>query len=165
MGSRESLIPMFQKQIEENKPLTLTVPHMTRFLMTLDQSVNLVLYAMTHAQGGEVFVRKAPASTIQDLAHAMRLTFSPLRQRHPLDVVGIRPGEKIHEVLVNEHEMQRASEPGDYFTIYPEYRRPPQTFHKRNVGEEHTSGNTQELNGLEEIQQLLKKMGEVELDT
>jgi len=77
MGSRGSVIPLFKQQLREDRPLTLTVPHMTRFLMTLDQSVDLVLHAMTEARGGEIFVRKAPASTVQALAEAMRLKYSP----------------------------------------------------------------------------------------
>ena len=99
MGSRGSVIPLFRDQIRKDAPLTLTVPEMTRFLMTLDQSVDLVLHAMTQARGGEVFVRKAPACTVQALAEAMRLKFSPRGARHPIKVVGIRPGEKLHEEM------------------------------------------------------------------
>lgn len=124
MGSRGSVIPLFLRQIQENVPLTLTVPHMTRFLMTLDQSVDLVFHAMTMAQGGEIFVRKAPACTVQTLAEAMRRKYSPQGTNHPIQEVGIRPGEKIHEILVNEYELQRVSESETYFTIHPEYRLP-----------------------------------------
>ena len=122
MGSRGSVIPLFLRQIQENTPLTLTVPHMTRFLMTLDQSVDLVFHAMTMAQGGEIFVRKAPACTVQTLAEAMRRKYSPQGTQHPIQEVGIRAGEKIHEILVNEYELQRVSESETYFNIHPEYR-------------------------------------------
>jgi FlaA1/EpsC-like NDP-sugar epimerase len=161
MGSRGSVIPLFRKQIEEDKPLTITVPHMTRFLMTLDQSVDLVLHALTDAQGGEVFVRKAPACTVQSLAEAMRLKYSPRGMNHPIAVAGIRPGEKIDEVLVSEYEMQRVSEEEDYFTIHPQYCI-AKNLTPHNLGEEYTSANTQQLTDPSEIGQLLDMMGEVE---
>ncbi|MCX6926850.1 MAG: polysaccharide biosynthesis protein, partial [Verrucomicrobia bacterium] len=160
-GSRGSVIPLFREQLRKDFPLTLTVPSMTRFLMTLDQSVDLVLHAMTHAHGGEVFVRKAPACTVQALAEAMRLKFSPHGARHPIKVVGIRPGEKIHEVLVNEYEMQRVTERPGYFAIHPEYRI-PKRLSPKPLGEEYTSANTQRLERTEDIHALLDAMGEVE---
>ncbi len=162
MGSRGSVIPLFMEQIRKGVALTLTVPEMTRFLMTLDQSVDLVLHAMTRAKGGEVFVRKAPACTVQDLAHAMRLKYSPMRERHPIQVVGIRPGEKLHEILVNEYEMQRAREQPRYFTIYPEYRVATDVC-PRPLGEEYTSANTEQLRKPEEIGGLLDQMGDTEV--
>jgi UDP-N-acetylglucosamine 4,6-dehydratase/5-epimerase len=161
MGSRGSVIPLFREQIRKEMPLTLTVPEMTRFLMTLDQSVDLVLHAMTHARGGEIFVRKAPACTVQALAEAMRIKYSPQGARHPIKVVGIRPGEKLHEVLVNEYEMQRLTEQRDYYTIHPEYR-VPKNLTPKPLGEEYTSANTQRLERMEEIHGLLDAMGEVE---
>ncbi len=123
MGSRGSVIPLFRKQIEAGGPVTLTVGQMTRFLMTLDESVDLVVHAMTHATGGEIFVRKAPAATVSDLARAL-IAQVRRRRRIPVRTIGIRPGEKVDEVLVNEYEIQRALETDDYFTIYPEYRVP-----------------------------------------
>jgi UDP-N-acetylglucosamine 4,6-dehydratase len=162
MGSRGSVIPLFMEQIRKGMPLTLTVPTMTRFLMTLDQSVDLVLHAMTKAKGGEVFVRKAPACTVQTLAEAMRLRYSPQRERHPILIVGIRPGEKLHEILVNEYEMQRVREEARYFKIYPEYRA-TNDFSPKNVGEEYTSANTQQLHTPEEVGSLLDMMGETEV--
>jgi UDP-N-acetylglucosamine 4,6-dehydratase/5-epimerase len=161
MGSRGSVIPLFRDQILKDVPLTLTVPGMTRFMMTLDQSVDLVLHAMTQALGGEIFIRKAPACTVQALAEAMRLKFSPRGARHPIKVVGIRPGEKLHEVLVNEYEMQRVKEGADYYAIYPEYRLPKRLTPKP-LGEEYTSANTRRLERPEEIHALLDAMGEVE---
>ncbi len=161
MGSRGSVIPLFRDQIRKDAPLSLTVPEMTRFLMTLDQSVDLVLHAMTQASGGEIFVRKAPACTVQALAEAMRLKYSPRKARHPIKVVGIRPGEKLHEVLVNEYEMQRIKEERDYYTIHPEYRVPKHVTPKP-LGAEYTSANTRRLERFEEIHALLDAMGEVE---
>ena len=161
MGSRGSVIPLFQKQIEEGQPLTLTVPEMTRFLMTLDESVDLVLKAMTSGRGGEVFVRKAPASTVRCLAEAMCQRFSSQAERHPIETVGIRPGEKIHEILVNEYEMQRASEEADYFVIHPEYR-VPDSREIRPLGTEYTSANTRQLESVDEVVRRLEEMSEAE---
>jgi UDP-N-acetylglucosamine 4,6-dehydratase len=158
MGSRGSVIPVFRDQIDRGCPLTLTVPHMTRFLMTLDQSVDLVLYAMTNALGGEMFVRKAPASTVEDLAKAMCIKYSPRGCQHPIQVSGIRPGEKIHEILVSEYEMQRVWEQEAYYLIYPEYRTNPQITRKP-LGEEYTSQNTRLLKAPGEIGSLLDAMG------
>lgn len=160
MGSRGSVIPLFRKQIEENLPLTLTIPHMTRFLMTLDQSVNLVMHAMTRARGGEVFVHKAPACTVQALAEAMRIKYSPQGESHPIRVVGVRPGEKIHEVLVNEYEMQRATEEDEFFAIHAEYN-PTALLTSKPVGEEYTSANTQQLTRFAEIASALDQMGDL----
>jgi FlaA1/EpsC-like NDP-sugar epimerase len=161
MGSRGSVIPLFRDQIRKGEPLTLTVPTMTRFLLTLDQSVDLVLHAMTKARGGEVFVRKAPACTVQALAETMRLKYSEQRKRHPIEVIGIRPGEKLHEILVNEYEMQRIIEEPSYYTVHPEYR-VPKRLTPKPLGEEYTSANTQRLKRPEEIGALLDAMGEVE---
>jgi FlaA1/EpsC-like NDP-sugar epimerase len=158
MGSRGSVIPRFRKQIEDDKPMTLTVPHMTRFLMTLDDSVSLVLHAMTRAKGGEIFVRKAPASTVQSLAEAMRLKYSPRKAEHPIQVTGIRPGEKIHETLVNEYEMQRCTEEEEFFTIHPEYN-VPKRVSEQPLGSEYSSENTRQLTRFEEINALLDEMG------
>ncbi len=161
MGSRGSVIPLFLRQIREEAPLTLTVPHMTRFLMTLDQSVDLVFHAMTMSRGGEIFVRKAPACTVQDLAEAMRRKYSPRGERHPIEVVGIRPGEKIHEILVNEYELQRVSESEAYFTIHPEYRLPDQLT-PQVLGSEYSSENTGRLGSFDEIAPMLDAAGVVE---
>lgn len=161
MGSRGSVIPVFRKQIDEDVPLTLTVPEMTRFLLTLDQSVGLVLHAMTHAEGGEIFVRKAPACTAEALAQAMCIKYSKRGAKHPITITGIRPGEKIHEVLVNEYEIRRSAETKDFFGIYPEYRSPQVTV-RRNMGEEYTSENTTQLTCHEDIGKLLDSIGQVE---
>jgi UDP-N-acetylglucosamine 4,6-dehydratase/5-epimerase len=160
MGSRGSVIPLFQKQIAEKQPLTITVPNMTRFLMTLDDAVSLVLYAMTEAKGGEVFVRKAPACTVLALAEAMRRRFSPLKEKHAIETVGIRPGEKIHEILVNEYEMQRCTENEEFFTIYPEYR-VPSVLSAQALGSEYTSENTEQLNNPDQIDAMFEKMASI----
>jgi UDP-N-acetylglucosamine 4,6-dehydratase/5-epimerase len=160
MGSRGSVIPLFRKQIAEDRPLTITVPHMTRFLMTLDDSVSLVLHAMTRAKGGEIFVRKAPASTVQALAEAMRIKYSPHKEKHPIEVVGIRPGEKIHETLVNEYEMQRITELKEFFTIHPEYRI-PKALRPQPLGAEYNSENTRQLTTPKQIGDLLELMGSI----
>ena len=158
MGSRGSVIPLFRKQIEEDQPMTITVPHMTRFLMTLDDSVSLVLHAMTKAKGGEIFVRKAPASTVQALAEAMRVKYSPRKGKHPIEVTGIRPGEKIHETLLNEYEMQRCTEEREFYAIHPEYK-VPKKLSVQPLGSEYSSENTQRLDTFEEINALLDEMG------
>ncbi len=164
MGSRGSVIPLFRRQLREGRPLTVTVPHMTRFLMTLDQSVDLVLHALTQSRGGEVFVRKAPACTVQDLADTLRARHSPQAGAHPVEITGIRPGEKIHEILVSEYEMQRVTESPDYYTVHPEYRVPTGTS-PQALGSEYTSDNTRRISSPVEIGALLDAMGEVELYT
>jgi len=161
MGTRGSVIPVFKKQIDDDQPITITVPEMTRFLLTLDQSVDLVFHAMTKARGGEIFVRKAPACTTQALAEAMCLKYSKHAARHPIKVTGIRPGEKIHEVLVNEYEMRRSIETDSYFQIYPEYRLPNKAATKASE-EEYTSANTKQLTYPEDIGMLLDAIGQVE---
>ena len=163
MGSRGSVIPLFQKQIASGGPVTLTVPHMTRFLMTLDQSVDLVVHAMTNTRGGEIFVRKAPAATVLDLANAMIARYGEGREIAVKDI-GIRPGEKIDEVLVNEYEIRRATESESYFTIHPEYRIPDVEC-RYDYGYEYSSANTTRLRTVEEIGALLDEMGQVEYYT
>lgn len=114
MASRGSVIPLFLEQLLARKPVTITDPHMTRFLMSLEESVDLVLYAFEHARPGDIFVQKAPASTVGDLADAMkRLLCSESETR----VIGTRHGEKLYETLVSREEMARAEDLGDYFRI------------------------------------------------
>jgi UDP-glucose 4-epimerase len=114
MASRGSVIPLFLEQIRLNKPITITDPNMTRFLMSLDESVDLVMYAFEHANSGDIFVQKAPASTIQDLAQAM---MEVLNKNTQIKVIGTRHGEKLFESLVSREEMSRAENLGDYFRI------------------------------------------------
>ena len=114
MASRGSVIPLFLDQILSNKPVTITDPNMTRFLMSLDESVDLVMYAFEHAKPGDIFVQKAPASTIQDLAKAM---MEMLNKEKEIKVIGTRHGEKLFESLVSREEMARAEDLGGYFRI------------------------------------------------
>ena len=114
MGSRGSVIPLFLNQLQAGMPLTITDPSMTRFLMSLDESVDLVLYAFSHAVSGDIFVQKAPASTVGDLAQAMR---ELLRAENEIKIIGTRHGEKLYESLVSREEMVRAEDLGDYYRI------------------------------------------------
>jgi UDP-N-acetylglucosamine 4,6-dehydratase len=114
MASRGSVIPLFINQIKEGMPLTITDPHMTRFLMSLDDSVDLVLHAFEHAEQGDIFVQKAPASTLADLAEAIRDLFA---KNHPIQVIGTRHGEKLYETLVSREEMAKVEDMGRYFRI------------------------------------------------
>ncbi len=114
MASRGSVIPLFIKQCKENKPITVTDPNMTRFLMSLEESVNLVLFAFNNANTGDTFVQKAPASTIYDLADAIRELFNPKTE---IKIIGTRHGEKAHETLVNREEMAKAVDMGDFYRI------------------------------------------------
>lgn len=159
MNSRGSVIPLFRRLIRSGVPLVVTVPEMTRFLLTLDQSVGLVVHALTSALGGEVFVRKAPACTVLDLARAMARKYSPMGDEHPIEIVGIRPGEKIHEILVNEYEIANATEDDTYFTIHPEYRRPANLI-SRQRGYEYTSENTERITDYDALAALLDAAGD-----
>jgi UDP-glucose 4-epimerase len=114
MASRGSVIPLFLRQMQERKPITLTDPSMTRFLMSLEESVDLVLYAFEHAKPGDIFVQKAPACTIDVLARAMVELFRPESE---IRVIGTRHGEKLYESLVSREEMARADDLGGYYRI------------------------------------------------
>jgi UDP-glucose 4-epimerase len=114
MASRGSVIPLFLSQIQKNLPLTITDPSMTRFLMSLDDSVDLVLYAFENAKPGDIFVQKSPASTIGDLAVAMK---ELMNSSVEIKNIGTRHGEKLYETLVSREEMARADDLGDYYRI------------------------------------------------
>jgi UDP-glucose 4-epimerase len=114
MASRGSVIPLFLQQLRDGKPLTVTDPQMTRFLMSLDESVDLVLHAFEHARPGDIFVQKAPASTVGDLAQALK---DLLRAPNEIRVIGTRHGEKLYESLVSREEMARVEDLGRYFRI------------------------------------------------
>ena len=114
MYSRGSVIPLFVNQIKQGQPLTVTVPYMTRFLLSLPNAVDLVLHALVYGKNGDIYVRKAPASTIQDLAQACSNIF---RANNPIMQIGIRKGEKIHETLVSWEELMRAEEEDSYFCV------------------------------------------------
>ncbi|HDT12113.1 MAG TPA: NAD-dependent epimerase/dehydratase family protein [Candidatus Marinimicrobia bacterium] len=114
MGSRGSVIPLFIQQIKEGKPLTVTDPGMTRFMMSLEGAVDLVLYAFEHASPGDMFVQKAPAATIETLVKALKEIY---KAKNPVKIIGTRHGEKLYETLVNREEMAKAEDLGDYFRI------------------------------------------------
>jgi len=114
MASRGSVIPLFLQQLQEGKALTITDPAMTRFLMSLEESVDLVLYAFEHARPGDIFVQKAPASTVGDLAEAMRQL---LKLDNEIKIIGTRHGEKLYESLVSREEMARSEDLGGYYRI------------------------------------------------
>jgi UDP-N-acetylglucosamine 4,6-dehydratase/5-epimerase len=160
MASRGSVIPLFVSQIKEGKPLTVTDPHMTRFLMSLEDSVDLVLYAYQHGQQGDIFVQKAPASTVADLAQALIELF---KANNPLRIIGTRHGEKLYESLISREEMAHAQDMGDYYRI-PADNRDLNYAKYFSEGEEkisqfddYTSHNTRRLN-IEQIKQLLLKL-------
>jgi len=115
MYSRGSVIPLFVEQIQSGSPLTVTDPTMTRFLMSLNESVDLVEYAFSHARSGDLFVRKAPASTVETLARAVAVIMGV--PDHPLEVIGTRHGEKLHETLLSREECATAIDEGDYFRV------------------------------------------------
>lgn len=120
MASRGSVIPLFVDQIRAGKPITITDPNMTRFMMTLDDAVDLVLYAFEYGKSGEIFVQKAPAATIQTLAHALSgLMGVP---SHEVRIIGTRHGEKLYEALLSREEMVAAEDLGDYYRVPPDLR-------------------------------------------
>ena len=120
MASRGSVIPLFIDQIRKGVPISITDPEMTRFMMSLDDAVNLVLYAFEHGNPGDIFVQKAPAATIQILAEALKELLQ--KPDHPIDIIGTRHGEKLFEVLLSREEMVAAEDLGDYYRVPPDLR-------------------------------------------
>ena len=114
MASRGSVIPLFISQIKEGKPITITDPNMTRFMMTIDDAIDLVLYAFESAQPGDIFIHKAPAATIGTLASALKKLF---KADNPIKIIGTRHGEKLYETLVTREEMAKAEDLGKYYRI------------------------------------------------
>jgi UDP-glucose 4-epimerase len=163
MGSRGSVIPLFLQQLHEGRPITVTDPRMTRFLMSLEESVELVLHAFAHGRPGDLFVQKAPASTIADLAEALRaLSGRDVR----IDVIGTRHGEKLYESLVSREEMARAEDRGRYYRIPADSRDLNYDLYfvrgETSISEfeDYTSHNTQRL-GIEELKELLRGLSVV----
>lgn len=120
MGSRGSVIPLWVEQMMDGKPITITDPEMTRFMMTLDDAVDLVIYAFTHGKNGDLFVQKAPAATLDTLAKAIKELYSKVNPRYAeteVKVIGTRHGEKLYETLVTREEMAKAIDMGNYFRI------------------------------------------------
>lgn len=157
MASRGSVIPLFIKQIKEGKPLTVTDPNMTRFLMSLEDAVDLVLYAFCNARQGDIFVQKAPASTIMDLALAVRGLFNA---NNEIRVIGTRHGEKLYETLLTREELAKAEDMGSYYRIVPDERDLnygkyfTEGEQKISAIEDYNSHNTRRLN-VTEIMELL----------
>jgi len=119
MASRGSVIPLFLKQIQDGTPLTLTDPNMTRFMMTIDDAVDLVLYAFQNGNPGDIFVQKAPAATIGVLAEALLKLF---KAKNEVRIIGTRHGEKLYETLLNREEMAKAEDMGGYFRVPADVR-------------------------------------------
>lgn len=120
MASRGSVIPLWVEQIMAGKPITITDPNMTRFMMTLDDAVDLVIYAFTHGHNGDLFVQKAPAATLEVLAEALKQIYSkmnPVYGETEVKVIGTRHGEKLYETLVTREEMAKAIDMGNYYRI------------------------------------------------
>jgi UDP-glucose 4-epimerase len=120
MASRGSVIPLMVDQIFAGKPITITDPAMTRFMMTLDDALDLVLYAFEHASNGDIFVQKAPAATIETLAKSLCQLFE--KPEHDINIIGTRHGEKLYEVLLSREEMASAQDHGNYFQVVPDLR-------------------------------------------
>jgi Predicted nucleoside-diphosphate sugar epimerases len=114
MASRGSVIPLFVEQIKNGKPLTITDANMTRFMMTLDDAVDLVIYAFENAMPGDLFVQKAPAATIETLAKALIELY---KAKNEIRIIGTRHGEKLYETLVNREDMVKAQDLGNYYRI------------------------------------------------
>jgi UDP-glucose 4-epimerase len=161
MSSRGSVIPLFYDQIKQNKPLSVTDPTMTRFMMTLPEAVDLVLYAFQQGKGGDIFVQKAPAATVGDVALAMKQLYG---YQGEIAVIGIRNGEKMHETLLTREEMTVAIESDRYFQIpAPQKNLNYNQFLSEGVPqriqvEEYNSENTRRLS-ISEIIGLLKSIG------
>lgn len=160
MASRGSVIPLFCEQIEQGKPLTITNPEMTRFMMTLSDAVDLVVYAFEHGKQGDLFVQKAPAATIRTLAKAVK---SLKNSDVPINCIGTRHGEKLYEVLVTKEEMVNAIDMGNYYRVPADNRN---LNYQKYVDEgnadlskieEYNSHNTERLDE-EGMKKLLKKL-------
>ena len=165
MASRGSVIPLFTKQIYKKKPITITDPNMTRFMMTLEDAINLVIFTFKNGKAGEIFVQKSPATNMSTLAEAIKkLLNSP---NHTIDIIGTRHGEKLFEVLMSREEMARAKELRNYYCISPDIRN--LNYEKFvDIGEkkiskssEYNSHNTEHLN-IKQTQSLLKKVSFVQ---
>ena len=162
MGSRGSVIPLFIEQIKAGKPITITDPKMTRFMMTLDDAVELVLYAFKNGNQGDLFVQKSPAATVSVLAKALVELY---KSKSPVKEIGIRHGEKMYETLVTKEEMIKAEDQEKYFKITPDGRdlNYDQYFSKGTVKsskDEYNSNNTNVLN-VEEMKNLLMALPQI----
>lgn len=159
MASRGSIIPLFIQQIKEGKPLTITNPDMTRFMMSLPESVNLVLFAFANANPGDIFVQKSPAATIQTLAIALKEIFNSDSE---IKIIGARHGEKMHETLCGREEMAKADDLGNYYRIPADLRDLNYTKYIKEESsnlsvEEYNSSNTKRLN-VSELKEILLQL-------
>jgi UDP-N-acetylglucosamine 4,6-dehydratase len=152
MASRGSVIPLFVEQVLAGKPITITDPSMTRFMMTLADAVDLVLYAFEHGNNGDIFVQKAPAATVQVLTQALLALMG--KPDHTVNVIGTRHGEKLYEALLGREEMACAEDRGDYFRVPPDARdlnyakfveQGEQRMTQSTHGEDYNSHNTTRL--------------------
>ncbi|EOC3901506.1 polysaccharide biosynthesis protein [Pseudomonas aeruginosa] len=161
MASRGSVIPLFIEQMRSGKPLTITDPSMTRFMMTLSDAVDLVLYAFEHGNNGDLFVQKAPAATIEVLAKALTSLLG--KQDYPINVIGTRHGEKLYEALLSREELACAEDMGDYYRVPPDLRDlnyskfVEQGEEKISHTEDYNSHNTERLD-VKGMQELLLKL-------
>lgn len=161
MASRGSVIPLFVGQMRANKPLTITDPNMTRFMMTLADAVDLVLYAFEHGNNGDMFVQKAPAATVEVLAQALSNLLG--KPGYPINVIGTRHGEKLYEALLSREEMVCAEDLGGYYRVPPDQRDlnygkfVEQGVQEISQTEDYNSHNTQRLD-VAGMQQLLLKL-------
>lgn len=166
MASRGSVIPLFIDQIKQGKPLTITDPNMTRFMMTLEDAVDLVAYAFNNAQTGDIFVQKAPAATIETIALALKELYNAANE---IKIIGTRHGEKLFETLVNREEMVKATDMGDYYRIPADNRdlNYENYFSEGDMDiasiEDYHSHNTQQLN-IKETKSLLLKLAIIRND-
>jgi UDP-glucose 4-epimerase len=160
MASRGSVIPLFIQQIKSGQPITVTDPSMTRFLMSLEEAVELVVYAFQHAQNGDIIVQKSPASTIGDLAEAVRQLFDP---GHEIKIIGTRHGEKVYETLLTKEEFFKAEDRVNYFRVpadnrdlnYDKYFLDGNE--KLSIMDEYNSKNTHRLS-VEEVREKLSAL-------
>jgi len=157
LGSRASVLPVWDDRINKGKPIPITHPEMRRFFLTLHEAISLVFYAVENANGGEIFIRKAPASKIIDLAKAYAEIMSG-DENYPMEMVGIRAGEKIDEVLVSEEEMRHAKESQDHFVIEREKEFNTYT---ELLNFEYSTKTTTQL-GVRELKNLIIKMKWIE---
>ena len=161
MASRGSVIPLFIDQVRSGNPLSITDPNMTRFMMTLSDAVDLVLYAFEHGNNGDLFVQKAPAATVETLAIALNSLLGV--PDHPIKVIGTRHGEKLYEALLSREEMACAQDMGDYYRIPPDLRDlnyskfVEQGEEKISQTEDYNSHNTERLD-VEGMKRLLLKL-------
>ena len=160
MASRGSVIPLFVDQIKRGNPLTITDPNMTRYMMTLDDAVDLVIFAFKNGNPGDIFVQKSPAATIEVLAKALLELY---KANNPIKIIGTRHGEKLYETLVNREEMVKAEDLGNFYRIPADTR--DLNYNRFFIEgeaqisqiEEYTSHNTYRLN-IEETKKLLLKL-------